>query len=202
MTLRKLGCALSAAASVVLLAEIAIATYVPPPHAIHSADARAVSVRGEGGWLLPYRGRVPAATKSLGELRCALWSELTRQSCDGATFLAERVLPSLTQTPATLYLPLASAGGYSNVSGPSGYNVEFLGGQRRLVVHDYVSQPLFVWYHADSMPGAALAPGLSVLAVSTAGMQDGVVNLQEDFWIERVNGDEMKYNQGLGTVEI
>ena len=201
MTPRRLGCVSAVAVAAGLIGVLVVATYVPPPHPIHTAGARAIDAR-EGGSILPYRGRVPAATTSLEALRCAVWTEQTTQPCPDPVALSQRLLPWLRQTPATLYWPLPSEGGYSSVSGPGGFNVEYEAGLQRLVVHDYISQPLFVLRHYDSEPGAALAPGIAVLVVSTLGMSSGVVTLGRDFWIERVNGDQANGEDGLGTVEI
>jgi len=47
-----------------------------------------------------------------------------------------------------------------------------------------------------------VAPAINLLIVSLDGISSGPLNVVEDYWIERINGDENQGASTLGTLTI
>lgn len=200
MSLRRLGCTAAVVATLGATGLLAVTTWIPPAHPIHTPGAMAVEAHIIYG-SVPWRGRVPAPSTSLDQVRCQAWPLSPPQPCPDAATLAQRLWPGLSEAPATLYIVMVSTGVPSG--GTAGLNVEYYQSESTLTIHTYESRALFV----PSLPrheteGTAVSPTLDLLVVSTAGIPAGAVTVWQDGWIERLGGDEINGEFSLGTVQI
>jgi hypothetical protein len=195
--LKRTGIVLALVFALAAIASSVVVTSTPPVHALHTPGATSVKAYFAAGGV-PAEGVTPKPTTSLTQLRCELW----RQSppCPDAAHLAQRMWPSLSQTPKTLYVPMRSGGVPS--SNPSGWNVEYDPSGRTLMIHSYESQALLVLGRADETSGAALQPTIGLLVVNTAAMTPGNTRVVEDTHIEHLLGDVSTGSYLLGTVTI
>jgi hypothetical protein len=195
--LKRTGIVLALVLPLAAIAGWIVVTWTPPVHAVHTAGATSVKGYFAAGWV-PAEGVTPKPTTSLAQLRCELWRG--SPPCPDAAHLAQRMWPSLSQTPKTLYVPMR--GGGVSSSNPSGSNIEYDPSGRTLMIHNYESQPLLVIQRADQTPGAALRPTISLLVVATDAMTPGSITVVEDIRIEHVLGDQSTGSYVLGTVTI
>jgi hypothetical protein len=200
MSLQRLGCTAAVVVTLGATGLLGITTWIPPAHPIHTRGAMAVEAHIVYG-SVPWRGRVPAPSTSLDQVRCQAWPSSPSQPCPDAATLSQRLWPGLVQGPTTLYVAMVSAGLVSG--GTAGFNVEQNPSERTLTIHSYASRALFV----PSLPprmteGTEVAPTLDLLVVSTAGIPAGAVTVWQDGWIERLTGDERDGEMKLGAVAI
>ena len=203
LTRGQVGCiaAALAAASAIILVALAFST--PTPHPMHAAGARAVSWRwASGGFGVPWdSAAVPPPSTSLHDLRCQVWQSAFRNQCPDDITLAQRIWSGADESPNRLYVPWSDGSSYTG-PGLSSINLEYQNSNRTIVIHECEARPLFFVSHTDSMPGAQLARSVSLLVVDTAGVTPGPITVEEDFWIQRITGDEANGDRTLGTVEM
>jgi hypothetical protein len=195
--LKRTGIVLALVFPLAAIVSSVVVTWTPPVHLVHTAGATPVRAYFAAGGV-PADGVTPKPTTSLAQLRCELWRG--SPPCLDSANLAQRMWPSLSQTPKTLYVPMLS--GDVPSSNPSGWNVEYEPGGRTLMIHSYESQPLLVVQRADETPGAALQPTIGLLVVATDAMTPGNTTVVEDTRIERLLSDRETGNYVLGTVTI
>jgi hypothetical protein len=195
--LRRTGIALAVVFPLAAIASLVVVYWTPPVHAVHTAGATSVKAYVAAGWV-PAEGITPKPTTSLAQLRCELWTE--SPSCPDAAQLAQRMWPSLSQTPKTLYIPMQGGGAPS--SNPSGWNVEYEPTGRTLMIHSYEARALLVLQRPDETAGAAMQPTIDLLVVATDAMTPGDTTVVEDTRIEHLLSDQTTGSYVLGRVTI
>jgi len=201
MTLRRLGYGVGFFVPAAAIVLAALAFWTPSVHAVSTPGARALPAHFAAASVHAPLAPMPAPTTSLREMRCGAWQALFRQPCPDDATLAQRVWPGVEQAPATLYVALS---GYSQSAlGPVTSNVEYQPSSRTVTIHFCESRPLaFIPHHVDDTVGTQVAPAMGLLLVSLDGISSGPLSVVEDFWIERINGDESQGGSTLGTVTI
>ena len=193
--LKRTGIVLAVVFPLAAIASSVVVTWTPPVHSVHTAGATSVKAYFAAGWV-PAEGITPKPTTSLAQLRCELWRG--SPSCPDAAHLAQRMWPSLSQTPKTLYVPM-QGGGSSN---PSGWNVDYEPTGRTLMIHSYEARALLVLQRPDETLGAAMQPTIDLLVVGTDAMTPGDTTVVEDTRIEHLLSDQTTGSYVLGTVTI
>ena|SRR5690242_5823320 len=199
--LRRIGTGVGIFVPVAALVLAALAFWTPSVHTVSTPGARALHAHFAADSLQSPSGPMPAPTTSLSEIRCGAWQARSRQPCPDEATLAQRVWPGVDQAPATLYVALS---GYSQWAlGPVTSNVEYQPSSRTVTIHFCESRPLaFIPHHVDDTVGTQVAPAINLLIVSLDGISSGPLNVVEDYWIERINGDENQGASTLGTLTI
>lgn len=195
---------LSAGAAVALL--LVIAFVAPPAHDVHTSDGLAIKAHvAYPNPSLPIFAMKPS--ESLGDIRCQQWRADFRNPqradpCPDDATLAKRYWSQLVQTPNTLYLafPPSCAQDVGGQSVDYGFNAEYLGSSRTVILHCYYAKPWFIW-HTSSPMGTAAIPPIVLLLVPTNGISSGPLSILEDYRIEHLVGD-WSNESTIGTATI
>jgi hypothetical protein len=169
--------ALGIAPGIVFMAGLVADAFVTPTaHQVHSPGAVQVNAvwfysSGQAVWV---QG---PPSESVAVLRCEPPNGNGAAPC-----------PHLDQSTQTLYVVGTFCGGYPKDSFPAeGQNVEYISSTRTLVVHCYSAKPLL---DVHGPPGVSFEVLTVLLAVPTAAMGSGQIQIFEDDRIEHLIGDQ------------
>jgi hypothetical protein len=191
--------AISALVALLLLVALANAFLTPPAHEVHTPGGIALSVHrfdsipGKVSW------SPGPPTQNLAQVGC---SRGAPYQPDPTCNASDANIPSLKQTPQTLYVVWAGCADWSGAGAIiqwQGYNVEYLSSNQSLVFHCYTAKP---WvYVPDRLYGVVAYPQYALIAVPTAVIGLGPVTIVEDDRLEHLIGDQSTQTQ-LATTTI
>lgn len=178
------------------IAALVVAVHVPPPHPVRTDGATVVPAQSFLDYRPTFDSSLPAPTMALADLRCAAWQTTSRDPCPDPSELAKHMWVGATQAQRTLYVGVQDmCDTYGNDR--AGFNVEYLGSRKTLIVHCVYTRAWFLDRDKDNRPIASIV----LIAASTAAIPAGAVSVWEDDRVEHVVGDDSTQTL-LGIVVI
>ena len=184
--IRKTATWLSVAAVVVFLLADA---FVAPPiaHDVHTPGGISIQIQTDVDSAPPVVSIKPS--QSLANVRCQRWRKLSPDQCPDDSTLAQKYWPQLTQRSNTLYVgwqPCVSLQ-ESLQTVYYGFNLEYLGDTRALIIHCYSAS---AWLVRPCCPGVSITGYLALLVVPTNGIPHGAISIIQDDRREHLVGDQ------------